>query len=88
MTRWALNTGIASVVSLMFLAGCNGVNARAPALTLPERPELTRIQPERWRAVDPETRVVLTENQEMIFEYVDKLERMMLAYEAWRTGGS
>ena len=70
------------------MVGCNGVNARAPALTPPPRPELVAVDPEQWRVIPADIRAVLTENQKKIHQYVSQLELLLRAYEDWRTTGS
>lgn len=87
MIRWGSIVGIA-IVSLLLVAGCRQTRARAPELRPPSRPELTSLTAEQWRAIEPETRVVLTDNQEKIHQYVEQLELLLLAYETWRTSGS
>ena len=83
MTPWALMISIG-----VALAGCDGKRTRAPQLTLPQRPQLTTLSREKWRAVDEGTRVTLTNNQELLHQYIAKLELIVLDYEAWRTNTS
>ena len=87
MIRWGSIAGIA-VVSLLLVAGCCQTRARAPELRPPPRPELTSLTAEQWRSIAPEARVLLTKNQELIHQYVEQLELLLLAYENWRTSGS
>jgi len=88
--RWEQHGGIAIVIAIVsFLAiGCSGVKTWAPELNPPPRPQLTTIPAAGWRSIDGDTRRILTDNQEKIFQYTEQLEWILNHYNVWRTGKS
>jgi len=73
------------VINIFAFTGCVD-RSWAPQLTRPARPELTPIAREDWRRTPSRVRVIVTDNQEKIFQYVDSLELVITRYQEWRSG--
>lgn len=80
---WAWIAGIAVAAGS---SGCAQERNWAPELQRPQRPQLQPVPKEGWRQIDKDTRRVLTENQEAIFQYTEQLETILDYYAEWRAG--
>lgn len=54
-----------------------------PVIMLPERPELQPLPSGAWAELPEEVRVTITDNQSILFTYIEQLETAIYSYNAW-----
>ena len=75
-----------SVVGIANVSGCVLTQRKAPELYLPDRPVLQELSNDEWGSVPAPVREKLSDNLELIYLHVDRLEGVITRYNEWREG--